>query len=81
MGLALVTIAWGAPNIPRSYLPPAADPPAPECRTVTEEQEQEVQEQECTVKDVEKCDSGMIYCQFSSLIYFNNTIGFYEKMF
>ena len=66
IGLALVTITLGAPNIPRSYLPPAADPPAPECRTVTEEQEQEVQEEQCTVKEVEICEAGRIYCQFSS---------------
>ena len=60
--LALAALTRGAPNIPRSYLPPAADPPAPapDCRTLTEEQEQEVQEEECSVKEVEICDAGTI---------------------
>ena len=59
MCLALVVITQAAPNIPRSYLPPAADPPAPECRVITEEQEQEVKEEECTVTEVETCDTGI----------------------
>ena len=52
--VTLVTLARGAPNLPRSYLPPRE----PECRTVTEEQDQEVQEEECSVTEAEKCDTG-----------------------
>ena len=59
--LSLVVINRGAPNIPQSYLPPPAAPPAPECRVITEEQEQEVQEEECAVTEVETCDTGTIF--------------------